>query len=259
MQTTILPAALPFLFPGNDLGILLVHGYGGSIADYRAIGELLHAQGYTVHGLRLAGHGQGQLALRQSTINDWQRSVEQAVQKLRQSCSWVVLLGSSFGAVLCLDYVARHSDITGLVVVNTALAYKGAGIFQGLVLRTLQLFSPDYPKKGLSDSERIYAASIGSSVAWPINGILSTARFAKTQVIPALSTIHVPTLILCSSVDNVVTNTSSKQLVATLGSSIKELVVIPVSTHRPFRDPAATQFMSEQIQNFVNTKLARSD
>ncbi len=253
---SIIEAAKPFSLPGNDIGIVLVHGYGGSIADYRDFGQLLHSYGYTISGLRLSGHGQGPEMLRQTTVEDCLQSVKEAVTEIQKTCHQVYLLGSSFGGVLSLALGAEQSNIAGLIVINTALSYSGAGIFQGLLLRFLKLFTPDYPKKGLTEEELRYAKSIGSAVAWPIAGILSTSKFAQKVVIPKLSAIRIPTLIMYSQADPVVGVENSKKLQALLKNTSVESAEIPIQTHRPFRDTKATLFMAHRVHEFIQRFLA---
>lgn len=254
----IVTAALPFTLSGNDIGIVIVHGYGGSIADYRALGQLLNARGYSVFGIRLAGHGQGQAALRHSTLSEWQSSVSAGVKLARQTCRQVFILGSSFGGVLVLDEAEKDRNIAGLILVNTALSYSGGGVFQGFVLRLMKLITPDYPKKGLSEEERQTAQRIGSSSAWPIDGIIATSRFAGRSVVPRLPLITTPTLIMRSDNDPVVGTKNSERLAHLLGSVDKELVTIPVSTHRPFRSPEANDFMADRIYQFIQRVLAKT-
>lgn len=256
-QSPITAQAQSFHLAGHDAGIVLIHGYGGSIGDYRRLAEQLHAFGYSVSGLRLAGHGQGQEALRQSTVADCQRSVAEAVSDIRRTCRQVFLLGSSFGGVLALDYAEHHQDVNGLVLVNTALAYSGAGIFQGLILRLMNFFTPDYPKQGLTTEEKHQAALVGSSPAWPISGILATSRFARRDVIPKLSSVCIPALILHSQDDSVVGPANSRKLANLIGSSTKEIQQIPVATHRPFRHPEATAFIAERMHRFISAVIAK--
>ena len=52
----IIPTAEPFYLPGNNIGCLLVHGFTGAPKEMRWMGEFLGNQGYTVLGIRLAGH-----------------------------------------------------------------------------------------------------------------------------------------------------------------------------------------------------------
>lgn len=256
VKPEIMPLAQPFTLVGNDIGVVLIHGYGGSVGDYSAIAQHLHRAGFTVHGLRLAGHGQGQTALRKATVSDCQWSVAEAVTNMQKSCRHIFLLGSSFGGVLALDYGANHPNVAGLILVNTALSYAGAGVFQGIILRLLRLFTPDYRKKGLSEQDRLDAQKVGSSEAWPINGILATAKFAQDEVLPNLANIKVPALIMHSQNDNIVGSENSIKLANLLGSTNKQTMAIQFGTHRPFRSPESVAFMAEKTQQFIRAVLA---
>jgi hypothetical protein len=50
------PSTEPFYFPGNEIGCLLIHGFTGTPKEMRWMGEYLARQGYSVLGVRLAGH-----------------------------------------------------------------------------------------------------------------------------------------------------------------------------------------------------------
>ena len=43
--------------PGGKKGVLLIHGFTGLPAELLLMGEFLNKQGFTVLGVRLAGHG----------------------------------------------------------------------------------------------------------------------------------------------------------------------------------------------------------
>ncbi len=253
-QAPVILGAQPFQLSGGEIGILVIHGYGGSIGDYRAFGKLLHGHGYTVHGIRLAGHGQDLSSLRQATIQDWQASVHQGIEELRKHCQKIILVGSSFGGVLALDVVERE-HVDGVVLVNPALSYKGGGVLQGIILRGLKLFTPYFPKKGLTPEERVQAEQVGSSTAWPIDGIISTATFARNVVMPSLSKVTAPTLLLQSSHDAIVGEKNSAVVMDTIRSEKKELVIIPIGSHRPFRHAEATSFMSDHVHTFIQARF----
>lgn len=53
----ILAGAEPFFLPGGEKGVLLIHGFTGLPAELLLMGEALNKQGFTVLGVRLAGHG----------------------------------------------------------------------------------------------------------------------------------------------------------------------------------------------------------
>lgn len=251
-STTIAPGAQPFFLPGGPLGVLVIHGYGGSIGDYRQFSELLHAHGYTVAGLRLAGHGESLEALRATGWRDWQNSVRQAAEELRRHCQQIIVVGSSFGGALALNYARNFPTGTrGVVVVNPAVTYRSGGKFQTFALRLLRLFTPDYRKPGLSDAEKARMRDLGSMTHWPIDGVFETYRYINTMVLPHLPKITVPTLVLAMPDDPVVHSDSARMIHDRVGSVNKKLVWLPGTTHRPFRDEALVKTMVQEIEKFL--------
>lgn len=254
----ITPAARPFTLLGGDISILIIHGYGGSIADYRSLAELLNQAGFTVRGLCLPGHGRTLETLRGSTLTEWQATVYHEAMELRRRCRQTFVLGSSFGAVLALHLAAlAPKSCDGLVVVNTALRYRGGGWIQPLLLGLLKIVTPYYKKPGLSSAERAHAATIGSMSAWPIDGILATSRFARRVVQPALPSIRTPILILSSASDPIVGAQNSAHIAGSIGSKYIRTATLDYGGHRPFRDPAATAQIATLMTDFIRSTVAK--
>nr|HMQ74358.1 alpha/beta fold hydrolase [Rubrivivax sp.] len=105
----ILAGAEPFFFKGNDIGVLVCHGFTGTTQSMRYLGEQLHGAGYTVIGPRLKGHGVSPAAMARSTAADWVESVEQALDELRKHCSQIYMTGLSMGGTLTLHTAAKHA------------------------------------------------------------------------------------------------------------------------------------------------------
>lgn len=248
----IAPGAQPFFLSGGSTGILIIHGYGGSIGDYRSFADRLRADGYTVSGVRLAGHGRGLDELRRSSTKDWRQSVDQAMADLFPRTKNIIIVGASFGGILALDYVQRHPGrVAGIVTVNAPVIYRGGGRFQKFILRLLRLFIRDIPKRGLSPADRHWYAQLGSTLAWPINGILDTYQVIDHDVLPSLSSITAPVLLMANSDDPIVSKRSVDVLWRKLGSQHKQRLLIPGQTHRPFRDESAVMFMVDQVNRFI--------
>lgn len=250
--TAIAPGAQEFSLPGGPIGVLVIHGYGGSIGDYRLFCERLQAQGYTVHGVRLAGHGENLESLRATSSADWQASVMAAATKLRSTCNEMVIIGSSFGGALALNY-ARNVPVglRALVVVNPAMKYRTGGRFQTLGLRLLRLFTPYYRKSGLSTEELEQYQQLGSMTHWPIDGIFETYRYIREMVLPHLESITTPTLVMAIADDPIVHSDSARLIHERVGAKKKKLVWLPGKTHRPFRDEQLVGMMVKEIQAFL--------
>jgi alpha-beta hydrolase superfamily lysophospholipase len=100
-RTYILKAAKPIG------GVLLLHGLSDSPYSLRAIGQRLHAEGYTVIWLRLPGHGTCPSALANVSSADWAAAVKVAMCGLRDQLpvgTPLVLGGYSNGGALSILY-----------------------------------------------------------------------------------------------------------------------------------------------------------
>src|SRR5690606_10865930 len=101
----------PFLLKGNDVGVLLSHGYTGTTSGMRYLGDYLHEkEGWTVHAPQLKGHGDSPAAMAKTTATDWVRSLEAGLDTLGESCSTVFMAGLSMGGCLTLYMAAQYAD-----------------------------------------------------------------------------------------------------------------------------------------------------
>ena len=66
------------LLSGGRVGVLLVHGLGGTPAELRFVAQALNRAGYTVYCPLLVGHGGSEELLNTTTWTDWYKSVEEA-------------------------------------------------------------------------------------------------------------------------------------------------------------------------------------
>jgi len=111
---------------GGRVGVLLIHGLGGTPTEMRFVANGLARAGYTVHCPQIAGHGGSADDLKAATWQDWYESVEAALMELRQSCDTVFVGGLSTGAVLGLLLAARHPDkVQGLTLFSPTLWVNG--------------------------------------------------------------------------------------------------------------------------------------
>ena len=68
----IMEGAETFLLEGNNgKAVLLLHGYTGTTAEMRPLGEYLHGLGYTVLCPRLPGHGTSVEELKETVASQW--------------------------------------------------------------------------------------------------------------------------------------------------------------------------------------------
>lgn len=112
--------------PGGRVGVLLIHGLGGTPVELRFVAQGLARAGYTVLCSQLAGHGGTPEELRRSTWPEWYASVEAAHDRLREHCDIVVAGGLSMGCILALLLAQnRPQGVQGLLLLAPALKLDG--------------------------------------------------------------------------------------------------------------------------------------
>jgi carboxylesterase len=106
----------PFLWETDGPAVLLIHGFMGTPAEMRPLGEAFRQSGWSVQGLLLPGFGPELDTLFEQNLQDWIGSAESALLTLRARRRPVVLVGYSMGAAVALSIAADRS-IDGLILI----------------------------------------------------------------------------------------------------------------------------------------------
>ena len=223
---TILKGAEPFFFRGNDVGVLVCHGYTGTTQSMRPLGEHLAAAGYTVMGPRLNGHGVSPQAMAKTGATDWIASVDEALAELKKTCSQIFMTGLSMGGTLTLYSAAKHADlIKGAIAINAPV----------------QIGSPDLAGLALDSAVPEMIPGVGSDIKDPNTKELAYAELpvatlrhiyvlcAVTQDL--LPRIKCPTLLIHSRDDHIVNPSNGLRIVQQIGTNRVELVWLANSYH----------------------------
>lgn len=233
------PQTEPFFCAGGSRGCLLIHGFSGSPAEMRGLGEHLAAQGHTVLAVRLAGHGSTPEAMQQVYWRDWLASAEAGFRELRQQCEHITVVGFSLGGALGL-MLAHRRHFEQLVVLATPLMLQGdwrltllpvarfvipwyyplehADFNDPLIQERMRQFAPDV---NLSDPRTV--EQIRRSVRIPVHAIneLQQALRVARRLQPKIT---IPTLIMHGCDDEIAPLDSARELYQRLGSPRRELV-----------------------------------
>jgi len=114
-----IPNSAGFELSGGKIGVLVIHGFGGSPVSVRPWAESFHQSGYTVSVPRLPGHGTNWEDLNLTTAADWFSEVEKSFVELRSKSDRVFVAGFSNGGALALRLAQiRSAEIEGLILLN---------------------------------------------------------------------------------------------------------------------------------------------
>jgi carboxylesterase len=223
-EPRLIPGTEPFCFDGGADGVLMVHGFSGSPASMRPMGEWFAAQGLTVAAVRLPGHGTSIEDFKRHRWPEWAAAVAEGLADLRSRCTRLIVLGQSMGGALAVHAAAeRPDDVDGLVLCSPylfdrRLAFAPIG---RLFLREVKGVGSDIKKEHVDETayERL-----------PVEAILTMASFLKVAR-RALPRVRTPALVFRPGEDHAIPKGNPERVYEGLASSRKELVDCPNSYH----------------------------
>ena len=209
-----------FLIEGNDIGVVLLHGFTATTAEVRLLADYLRGFGYTLAAPLLPGHGTQPAELNKTSWLDWYAAAEAAYLELRGKCTKVFVCGESMGALLALLVSSRYPQVDGVIAVAPALQIRGIGLS-----RIMQYFVKLRPKNQAEDD-----LPWKGYMVYPVRGL---AQLAKLQIVvkKELDNITQPLLVFMGGKDASIHPESGKIIIDAVRSSEKELIYMPDSPH----------------------------
>ncbi len=215
-----------FYLKGNSIGVLIIHGFSGSPAEMKGLGDYLNQKGCTVVGVKLAGHGSDPKDMAATSLNDWMRSAEDGYKKLSRNCKKIFIVGFSMGGLIAVELAKKVSSV-GLVVMSPPMLNMQ---YLEYVIPIVRFFKPWHVIGGGSDPS-IFESPY-TSVAYPKVPTKSIAELLKLiRIIRKGSNIETPTLILQGLLDKMIPKQSGKELLELIQSEDKELLHFEKSAH----------------------------
>jgi carboxylesterase len=205
----------PFDLPGDDRGVLCVHGFTGTPYEMRYLGQRLHDRGLTVVGPALPGHTTSVEDLDATTWRDWSAAVDQAFDALLARCRRVAVVGQSLGGLLALYLASRRSEVAAVASLAAPLWLDGLG---GLASRwtgpggVLNGRIGRLPKLGGSDIRDRRLARINPSYpAIPTRALAELVAFMGV-VDAALPAVNAPLLVVHGQRDHTAPVASARRI-----------------------------------------------
>ena len=230
----IIPTTEPFFFAGGNQGVLLIHGFTGTPKEMRPMGEDFARRGYTVLGIRLAGHATNLDDIARTHWEDWLTSVEDGLHLLQNCTDKIFVAGLSMGGILTLLASARFPVIQAAAAISAPYRLPNNPLQPLLPL--LAVFTPQY-KKGPPDwHDPANLTQHRSYATYPTRSMLEL-RELMHEMVSSLPHVQIPMLLVQSKGDHSIPVDSIDFIYDRLGSSIKEKLWVSNSGHVVTREP----------------------
>lgn len=221
------PQCQPFDLEGGRHGVLLIHGFTGSAAHMRLIGEELHAQGFTVKGINLPGHATSMSDMTNYSWQDWLHAAKAAFIELKERCDHVSVAGLSMGGVLTL-LLAEQMDVTAIAPISAPTATQNkllalTGVFHPFV-KTI-MWGDDSQRAKLMDLNYHYGyQGFPTRSGADLYKLITMAR-------RNLHAITCPVLVVQSHADETIAPESAETIMAGVSSQRKGVMWLEMVPH----------------------------
>jgi carboxylesterase len=247
----VVRGAESLFFIGNEIGVLLCHGFNGTPQSMQFIGEHLSKLGYTVSIPRLSGHGTHYIDMESSSYVNWINDLDEAYKSLLKKCKKVFIVGQSMGGALTLQVAANHSNVDGIFLINAAVTEVSYEEYRSKI-------KPLYIKEGSPDIKKpaVFEITYDQVPIKAVHQLLHLMEDTKEKV----SLVSSPTIIFKSAVDHVVPPTNSEFIFEHLNTVEKNMIVLKNSYHVASMDYDAHYIVDnihQHIQKITNGETVR--
>ncbi|XJZ28705.1 alpha/beta hydrolase [Bacillota bacterium Lsc_1132] len=245
----VVSGAEPFFFKGNQIGILISHGFVGTPQSVKYLGEQLASQGYTVYGVRLIGHGTHFKDLENCHYQDWIQDLEKGFRFLQQYCSEIFVIGQSMGGTLTLNLCASFPEVKGAILINAAI--KTIPVMEGYrnkqKPRFIEEVEPDIK------AQDVYEITYLKTPLHAIKQLLSL----MDHTVEKLFSVKCPILAFQSIEDHVVPPENTDYIMTNVQSRDKKVIPLFHSFHVASMDNEK-EFIAEQCCQFIEKNASKT-
>ncbi len=226
MQDFSLPQARSFFFPKGDHGVLLIHGFTGTPAHMRLIGEGLRDNGFAVRGILLPGHGESPETMGKTSWQDWFQACREAAVDMRKKYRYFTVAGLSMGGCLAL-MLAEQMDADACVTI--AAPMKTVAKFRSLA-PIAALVHPIVSKRADGGRASLNAEYDIGYDSYPLSSVAHLSAVMR-RARQHLSLIRCPVLAVQSHGDKTVTSDSPDIILNGVSSGVKARLWLNEAPH----------------------------
>lgn len=226
MQDFSVPQAQAFDFGTGEHGVLLIHGFTGSPAHMRLIGEGLRDNGFAVRGILLPGHGENPEVMAKATWQDWFQATRKAAVELRKKYQYLTVAGLSMGGCLAL-MLAEQMDVDACVAI--AAPMKTVAKFRSLAPVAALVHPMVHKRADGSRDSLISEYDIGYD-SYPLSSVAHLSAIMR-RAKQYLNLIHCPVLAIQSHSDKTVMPDSPEIILNGVSSKTKAQLWLEKAPH----------------------------
>jgi carboxylesterase len=221
------PLAAPFRLEGDrPESVLLLHGWTGSPAHMRDLGQRLNGAGYTVVGPLLAGHGTTLEDMADTGWRDWLRSAAEPAMEIQQGGDVLHLAGLSMGGIISL-LLATVLHVASVTTINAPLLVRDRRSYLAWLYRGSRRIEVTDPPVAAPPEMRKYQQQYNGTPLGTAAELADLIRAAHHS----LGRVTCPTLVIQSKTDETVRPKSAEIIYDGLGSTEKGIVWLERSRH----------------------------
>ena len=202
------------------LGVVVLHGLGGTPHSVLPVTAAVHAAGYMTVAPTLPGHGTSPDDLIGRTWDGWLQAVLQTCDELAERCSaGVVVIGQSMGATLALAAATQRGNIRGVGAINALVGPSDPDAIEHLE----HLIARGRTMQPAGDSDLRDPQAHDSAYPELALSALVELSHGAAAVHDLLATVAVPVLVASGDHDSIVDPATSDLLAAAVVGPVRRL------------------------------------
>ncbi len=254
----------PVFHHGNDIGILIIHGFDNTAFIMSEYAEYFIKKGFTVYNITLPGRGLTEQHFSKTTWQEWVDYAKTDYLLLKSITKKIFIAGFSTGATISLfiaNILKRNELPQGLILMSPALFFINhlLPLSLGIILMQIYKILNPYPNK-LKNKHLIFRdptarekySRFKKSATKSIIELLKLAR----QIRKKTKFIETPCLVIQSKKDIVVNHYGAKWIIKKCVSPNKRFLKLYKSGH-PVMVDLEKEIVFEESLKFINDVLSR--
>ncbi|UCH05144.1 MAG: alpha/beta fold hydrolase [Candidatus Thorarchaeota archaeon] len=255
MSIEYIPGAEPLYVAGSDTGCLLLHGLGGGTTwDLKEFAEVLHRRTeMTIWLPALKGFGTRPEDLYEVTFDDWLADARAGIDRLKQECNRILVLGHSGGGLLALLLASERKAISAIITWATPIAVQYRLIVLLPFIMRIPLLRRVIPERYPTDPSGKLRAQGWVGYDWisPVVGL--AARDGMKRVKKALADVTCPAFVVQGSEDKAISENSAEKIYEAIASKRKEIWIVEGAGHAIMNHEATKDELYARTIDFLES------